>query len=166
MEVHETCFELFLTVHLQVASATATFVMMFSSSLSVAEFYLLRRFPIPYGNSQFHTKLHNQLKQCVCSYSENLTLFLIHRPQFVFHYAALYLTSVSIMAGFWGQFLIRKLITFLRRTSIIVFILSAVIFASALTMGNFKEIQSITVLHRTTFSSHSFFFLKSEMVSL
>ncbi|KAL0426485.1 UNVERIFIED_CONTAM: Sulfite exporter TauE/SafE family protein 4 [Sesamum latifolium] len=33
----------------QVASATATFVMMFSSSLSVVEFYLLNRFPIPYG---------------------------------------------------------------------------------------------------------------------
>jgi len=33
----------------QVASATATFVMMFSSSLSVVEFYLLHRFPIPYA---------------------------------------------------------------------------------------------------------------------
>ncbi|KAG2686447.1 hypothetical protein I3760_09G006000 [Carya illinoinensis] len=33
----------------QVASATATFVMAFSSSLSVVEFYLLKRFPIPYG---------------------------------------------------------------------------------------------------------------------
>ncbi|XP_058109662.1 sulfite exporter TauE/SafE family protein 4 isoform X2 [Magnolia sinica] len=33
----------------QVASATATFVMMFSSSLSVVEFYFLKRFPIPYG---------------------------------------------------------------------------------------------------------------------
>jgi hypothetical protein len=35
----------------QVASATATFVMMFSSSLSVVEFYFLGRFPIPYGKS-------------------------------------------------------------------------------------------------------------------
>lgn len=40
---------LFLTVYGQVASATATFVMMYSSSLSVVEFYLLKRFPIPYG---------------------------------------------------------------------------------------------------------------------
>ncbi|OIW20632.1 hypothetical protein TanjilG_18570 [Lupinus angustifolius] len=32
----------------QVASATASFIMMFSSSLSVVEFYLLKRFPIPY----------------------------------------------------------------------------------------------------------------------
>lgn len=38
----------------QVASATATFVMMFSSSLSVVEFYLLKRFPIPYGSSLIH----------------------------------------------------------------------------------------------------------------
>ncbi|XP_059667509.1 sulfite exporter TauE/SafE family protein 4-like [Cornus florida] len=80
----------------QVASATATFVMLFSSSLSVVEFYLLKRFPIPY---------------------------------------ALYLMSVSLLAGFWGQFFIRKLIAILKRASLIVFILSAVIFASALIMG-------------------------------
>ncbi|WOK99212.1 hypothetical protein Cni_G07924 [Canna indica] len=80
----------------QVASATATFVMMFSSSLSVVEFYFLKRFPIPY---------------------------------------ALYLISVSVLAGFWGQFFVRKLVKFLGRASIIVFILSSVIFASALTMG-------------------------------
>ncbi|KAJ1378922.1 Transmembrane protein [Sesbania bispinosa] len=72
----------------QVASATATFVMMFSSSLSVVEFYLLKRFPIPY---------------------------------------ALYLFTVSVLAGFWGQFFVRKLMKFLGRASIIVFILSGVI---------------------------------------
>ncbi|KAK8666157.1 hypothetical protein V6N13_006309 [Hibiscus sabdariffa] len=80
----------------EVASATATFVMMFSSSLSVVEFYLLKRFPIPY---------------------------------------ALYLMGVSILAGFWGQYIVRKVISILKRASIIVFILSGVIFASALTMG-------------------------------
>lgn len=80
----------------QVASATATFVMLFSSSLSVVEFYFLGRFPIPY---------------------------------------ALYLISVSMLAGFWGQFFVRKLVKVLKRASLIVFILSAVIFASALTMG-------------------------------
>ncbi|XP_057549008.1 sulfite exporter TauE/SafE family protein 4-like [Amaranthus tricolor] len=80
----------------QVASATATFVMLFSSSLSVVEFYFLKRFPITY---------------------------------------ALYLMSVSLLAGFWGQYLVRKMVVFLKRASLIVFILSAVIFASALTMG-------------------------------
>lgn len=80
----------------QVASATATFVMLFSSSLSVVEFYFLKRFPIAY---------------------------------------ALYLMSISLLAGFWGQYFVRKLVAFLKRASIIVFILSAVIFSSALTMG-------------------------------
>ncbi|KAF3320482.1 Sulfite exporter TauE/SafE [Carex littledalei] len=92
----------------QVASATATFVMMFSSSLSVVEFYLLHRFPIPY---------------------------------------ALYLISVSVLAGFWGQCLVRKLVKVLGRASIIVFILSSVILASALTMGIVGAIKSITMIH-------------------
>lgn len=96
----------------QVASATATFVMMFSSSLSVVEFYLLKRFPIPY---------------------------------------ALYLTSVSILAGFWGQFIIRKIITFLKRASIIVFVLSGVIFASAITMGIIGIETSIEMIHNHEF---------------
>ncbi|KAJ1697225.1 hypothetical protein LUZ63_005737 [Rhynchospora breviuscula] len=91
----------------QVASATATFVMMFSSSLSVVEFYFLHRFPIPY---------------------------------------ALYLISVSVLAGFWGQYLVRKLVKFLGRASIIVFILSSVIFASAATMGFVGAAQSITMI--------------------
>lgn len=81
--------------------------MMFSSSLSVVEFYFLKRFPIPY---------------------------------------ALYLISVSVMAGFWGQFFVRKLVKFLKRASIIVFILSSVIFASALTMGVVGTEKSITMI--------------------
>ncbi|KAG4982239.1 hypothetical protein JHK87_026988 [Glycine soja] len=96
----------------QVASATATFVMMFSSSLSVVEFYLLKRFPIPY---------------------------------------ALYLTSVSVLAGFWGQFFVRRLIACLGRASIIVFILSGVIFASALTMGVVGIENSIQMINNHEF---------------
>lgn len=34
---------------LQVSSATATFAMTFSASMSVVEYYLLKRFPVPYG---------------------------------------------------------------------------------------------------------------------
>ncbi|KAJ6362660.1 hypothetical protein OIU78_002962 [Salix suchowensis] len=90
-----------------VASATSTFVMMFSSSLSVVEFYLLKRFPIPF---------------------------------------ALYLMGVSIVAGFWGQFFVRKLVTILRRASLIVFILSGVIFVSALTMGGVGIEKSIKMI--------------------
>ncbi|XP_010527869.1 PREDICTED: uncharacterized protein LOC104805133 [Tarenaya hassleriana] len=96
----------------QVASATATFVMMYSSSLSVVEFYLLKRFPMPY---------------------------------------ALYLTTVSILAGFWGQSFIRKLVTILRRASIIVFVLSGVIFASALIMGVVGVERSIEMIHNHEF---------------
>ncbi|CAL5207335.1 unnamed protein product [Lathyrus oleraceus] len=96
----------------QVASATATFVMMFSSSLSVFEFYILKRFPIPY---------------------------------------ALYLVAVSVLAGFWGQFFVRKLVTFLGRASLIVFILSAVIFASALTMGIVGTEKSIQMIQNNEF---------------
>ncbi|CAA2961650.1 sulfite exporter family 3-like [Olea europaea subsp. europaea] len=33
----------------QVSSATATFAMMFSSSMSVVEYYILKRFPVPYA---------------------------------------------------------------------------------------------------------------------
>ncbi|XP_074587398.1 sulfite exporter TauE/SafE family protein 4-like isoform X2 [Curcuma longa] len=91
----------------QVASATATFVMMFSSSLSVVEFYFLKRFPIPY---------------------------------------ALYLIAVSVLAGFWGQFFVRRLVKMLKRASIIVFILSSVIFASALTMGVVGTDKSISMM--------------------
>ncbi|CAN1759092.1 Sulfite exporter TauE/SafE family protein 4 [Linum perenne] len=96
----------------QVASATATFVMMFSSSLSVVEFYLLHRFPIPY---------------------------------------AAYLMGVSIVAGFWGQYFVRKIVAFLGRASLIVFILSGVIFASALTMGVIGIEKSISMIHNHEF---------------
>ncbi|KAF3791646.1 hypothetical protein EJ110_NYTH13015 [Nymphaea thermarum] len=48
---------------------------------------------------------------------------------------ALYLTGVSIIAGFFGQYFVWKLVAAVGRASIIIFILSSVIFASALTMG-------------------------------
>ncbi|KAJ3697639.1 hypothetical protein LUZ61_001344 [Rhynchospora tenuis] len=111
-----------------VASATATFVMMFSSSLSVVEFYFLHRFPIPY---------------------------------------ALYLISVSVLAGFWGQYFVRKLVKFLGRESIIVFILSSVIFASAVTMGITFIIFNIYILVITIlffFSSSKIQFLVFNLV--
>ncbi|KAF5747844.1 Sulfite exporter TauE/SafE family protein isoform 1 [Tripterygium wilfordii] len=96
----------------QVASATATFVMLYSSSLSVVEFYLLKRFPVPF---------------------------------------ALYLMTVSVVAGFWGQFFVRKLITILRRASLIVFILSGVIFVGAITMGVIGVEKSIDMIHKHEF---------------
>ncbi|GER39683.1 sulfite exporter TauE/SafE family protein [Striga asiatica] len=45
-----TCSAIYWVVNLlQVSSATATFAMMFSSSMSVVEYYLLKRFPVPYA---------------------------------------------------------------------------------------------------------------------
>ncbi|KAH9711473.1 Sulfite exporter TauE/SafE family protein 3 [Citrus sinensis] len=38
----------------QVASATSTFAMTFSSSMSVVQYYLLDRFPVPYGSCFFY----------------------------------------------------------------------------------------------------------------
>lgn len=69
----------------------------------------------------------------------------------LFSFAAMYLMSVSILAGFWGQFFIRKLVTILRRASIIVFVLSGVICASALTMGVIGIENSIKMIHNHEF---------------
>lgn len=80
----------------QVSSATATFAMMFSSSMSVVEYYLLNRFPVPY---------------------------------------ALFFTVVAFFAAIIGQHIVRKLINWLGRASLIIFILSFMIFVSAISLG-------------------------------
>ena len=79
---------------------------------------------------------------CLAFYSINVSYDHIILYEYIcslFHYnyffAALYLTAVSVLAGFWGQFFVRRLVKCLGRASIIVFILSGVIFASAVTMG-------------------------------
>ena len=72
---------------------------------------------------------------------------------FVF-FVAMYLMSISILAGFWGQYFIRKLVTILGRASIIVFILSGVIFVSALTMG---EKDNIFALEHSWFELKTYF---------
>ncbi|CAN6441671.1 unnamed protein product [Victoria cruziana] len=80
----------------QVASATATFAMSFSSSMSVVEYYLLKRFPVPY---------------------------------------ALYFFAVATVAALAGQHVARKVINFLGRASLIIFILASTIFVSAISLG-------------------------------
>ncbi|KAK1604755.1 hypothetical protein QYE76_028428 [Lolium multiflorum] len=42
----------------QVSSATATYVMMYSSSIAVVEYYLLKRFPVPYGEVGISNIIH------------------------------------------------------------------------------------------------------------
>uniref|UniRef100_A0A0A9CG70 Sulfite exporter TauE/SafE family protein n=1 Tax=Arundo donax TaxID=35708 RepID=A0A0A9CG70_ARUDO len=80
----------------QVSSATATFAMMFSSSMSVVEYYLLNRFPVPY---------------------------------------AVYFIIVAFIAAIIGQHVVRKLINWLGRASLIIFILAFMIFVSAISLG-------------------------------
>ncbi|PUZ70397.1 hypothetical protein GQ55_2G227000 [Panicum hallii var. hallii] len=80
----------------QVSSATATFAMMFSSSMSVVEFYILHRFPVPY---------------------------------------AAYFIAVAFIAAIVGQHSVRKLIRWLGRASLIIFILASMIFISAISLG-------------------------------
>lgn len=58
----------------QVSSASATFGMTFSSSMSVVEYYLLKRFPVPYGNSVPYTQHpHNSLQLCFLILFDQLT---------------------------------------------------------------------------------------------
>ncbi|PON76504.1 Transmembrane protein TauE-like [Parasponia andersonii] len=80
----------------QVSSATATFAMTFSSSMSVVEYYLLKRFPVPY---------------------------------------AAYFVAVATVAAFIGQHIVRRLIIFFGRASLIIFILAFTIFVSAISLG-------------------------------
>lgn len=80
----------------QVSSATSTFAMLFSASMSVVEYYLLKRFPIPY---------------------------------------ALYFAAMAMIAAFAGQHVVGKVIKMLGRASLIIFILSGMIFASAISLG-------------------------------
>ncbi|XP_010999980.1 PREDICTED: uncharacterized protein LOC105107666 [Populus euphratica] len=80
----------------QVASATSTFAMAFSSSMSVVEYYLLNRFPVPY---------------------------------------AAYFALVATISALVGQHVVRKIIAFLGRASLIIFILALTIFVSAVSLG-------------------------------
>ena len=109
---------------MQVSSATATFTMMFSSSMSVVEYYLLHRFPVPYGTIISSYAVYPLASSHLISY-----IFLV-----LFHPAA-YFTAVAFVAAITGQHCVRKLITWLGRASLIIFILASMIFVSALTLG-------------------------------
>ncbi|CAO2830298.1 unnamed protein product [Amaranthus hypochondriacus] len=85
-----------LGIHPQVASATSAFTMLFSSSMSVVQYYILKRFPVPY---------------------------------------AVYLYCVAVIAAFTGQDVVRRIISVLGRTSIIIFILAFTIAFSTICLG-------------------------------
>ncbi|OEL38346.1 hypothetical protein BAE44_0000639 [Dichanthelium oligosanthes] len=107
----------------QVSSATSTFAMMFSSSMSVVEYYLLHRFPVPYGTVfLFHIS------------SLYIVIAISVLNSFAFSSAA-YFVAVAFSAAIVGQHCVRKLIVWLGRASLIIFILASMIFVSALTLG-------------------------------
>lgn len=138
-----------LCVLMQVSSATATFAMTFSASMSVIEYYLLKRFPVPYG---IRTSPLILLSCFTWSNTENshpwLEKYSISHlfPQTKHAYnshlnwfTALYFVAVATLAAFIGQHAVRKLINILGRASIIIFILALTIFVSAISLGMRKH---------------------------
>eukprot|EP00249_Psilotum_nudum_P010854 c22811_g1_i1 orf=701-2152(-) len=96
-------------LHPQSYTATSTFIMLFSSSMSVVEYHLLHRFPVPF---------------------------------------AIYLILVSMLGGFFGQYVIRKVVNLFGRASIIIFLLAVLNFASAWTLGTIGVVDAIAKLKR------------------
>ncbi|GMP28313.1 hypothetical protein CsSME_00003912 [Camellia sinensis var. sinensis] len=109
----------------QVASATSTFAMVFSSSMSVVQYYLLKRFPVPYG--RWHQQI--RLNDIVLLPQGNLILSIL------LSVAAAYFVLVATIAAFTGQHVVRRVIGLLGRASIIIFILALTIFVSAISLG-------------------------------
>ena len=114
---------------MQVSSATALFAMTFSSSMSVVEYYLLKRFPVPYGS--LLAKYQLNVKCFWPCFEFRLHVYL----SFFNDYTALYFFALSIIAAFVGQHVVKKLIKILGRASIIIFTLSFIIFVSAVSLG-------------------------------
>lgn len=101
--------------------------MMFSASMSAVEYYFLDRFPVPYGKNSSPPPL-------------SLSLALTHMIPTTCHlifqtFAALYLTVVAFFSAIVGQRMVRKVINWLGRASIIIFTLSIMIFLSTIPLG-------------------------------
>lgn len=122
-------------VFIQVSSATATFAMTFSSSMSVVEYYLLKRFPIPYGSALRPPSYLSSFCNGVCT--TNL-------PFLSPNHAALYFVAISLVAAFVGQHVVRRLIEIMGRASLIIFILAFTIFVSAISLGKLHIVSSST----------------------
>jgi hypothetical protein len=73
---------------------------------------------------------NDSLQVCLASTFDKLT-------RLCYVYPALYLFVVNLIAGLWAQIVLRRIIVFFRRTSIIIFIVSFVIFVSAICLGKF-----------------------------
>lgn len=124
---------------MQVSSATATFVMIFSSSMSVVQYYLLGRFPVPYGKENLKIFIGFYCCQLSDDISSSSLVFFsfLHHSIFFLHLAALYFVAVATVAALAGQYVVRKIISIVGRASVIIFVLAFTIFVSALSLGKF-----------------------------
>lgn len=118
---------------MQVASATATFGMMYSSSLSVIQYYLLNRFPVPYGKIKLNS--HCTLLLFLNGFQRQHKLIQVIFMHVSTCFAALFLTLVAAIAAFLGQYLIDKLVNIFQRASLIIFVLAFTIFVSSIALG-------------------------------
>lgn len=115
--------------------------MTFSSSMSVVEYYLLKRFPVPYGitiQCLFFEK-HEKIFLLLLSFRLRLFHFMLEEYKLGCDFlpvAAIYLIGVATVAAFIGQHVVRKLIILMGRASLIIFILAFTIFVSAISLGN------------------------------
>lgn len=129
--------------------------MTFSSSMSVVEYYLLKRFPVPYGKRYCHDI------KCFNIYLYSLT-FCIN-----LYLAALYFFAVATVAALVGQHVVTKVIAIVGRASLIIFVLAATIFVSAISLGmwhclRFSSLISIRLLQFFNFwmiNEHDLLFL-------
>lgn len=85
---------------LQVSSATATFAMTFSSSMSVVEYYLLKRFPVPYG---IYSSLEPFVTSCAMTFT--VTFLVLHNYFFseysILHFALWYRDKLILITRLW-----------------------------------------------------------------
>lgn len=93
--------------------------------MSVVQYYLLHRFPVPYGTT-------------IATY---LSLLNASSPPRILSFLALssaaYVIAVAFIAATTAQNRVRKFIDWLGRASIIIFTLAAMIFISAISLGTF-----------------------------
>ncbi|KAL6285735.1 hypothetical protein ACE6H2_010125 [Prunus campanulata] len=120
----------------QVSSATATFAMTFSASMSVVEYYLLKRFPVPYGNFlSIQVSVDVTLTGRNTRFAFAFNKLMSRLWSLSIYLAAAYFAVVASLSALVGQHAVRKVISVLGRASIIIFILASTIFVSAISLG-------------------------------
>lgn len=125
-----------LRIVVQVSSATATFAMTFSASMSVVEYYLLKRFPVPYGNFlSIQVSVDETLTGRNTRFAFAFNKLISRLWSLSIYLAAAYFAVVASLSALVGQHVVRKVISVLGRASIIIFILASTIFVSAISLG-------------------------------